>query len=50
MAAFGIPVTVVPGGGFPVSFAVVPSLTWLLSGGVWSDTGAWDDAAVWEDS
>jgi len=30
--------------------AVVPSLTWLLSGGVWSDTGAWDDAAVWEDS
>lgn len=25
-------------------------MTWLLSGGVWSDAGEWSDAGVWEDS
>jgi uncharacterized phage protein (predicted DNA packaging) len=24
-------------------------VAWLLSGGVWSDSGEWDDASFWED-
>lgn len=32
-----------------LSLTVNTGSSWLLAGGVWSDSGVWDDTAVWID-